>query len=605
MSPAENSTNGTGQANTGLIAYFAGNPVAVNLLLVLFFVGGIISGLQLAVQYFPDIEARQVNVIAEYPGASPAEVEADINRRIEEAVVGLAGVERVVGKATEGRGHLAVHVADFSDPDDVLERVQSAIIGIERFPPAGAERPEVELWQPAPEVMSLVVTSSEHGENRLRIVAEALRDELLELPSVSQVTLRGTRAREISIELSEEELRRNDLSIAALTGAVRSESLNLTMGEIRTQSGGVVLHIVAKREIGKEFENIPLITKLDGTIVRLGDVAVVRDSFADEDLASLINEEGAIFVHIDATEEQSVVAIADEVRALLANFATPDGFAVQIWKDSASPVVDRLLNLVNSGILGAILVFICLLLVFDLRVAWWISVGIPLSFIGALLFFGPADQSLNIGTLFGFFLLIGIVVDDAVVVGESIAAERERGLRGLDAAVSGAQAVVGPGHDRRLDDNSGLHSVLFHHGTHLSDRQRFPVHRHGRAACFAPRIVLHTSGTPVEGQTMEPVAVERHPASNARPTRRLARQRRGAGGRTCSAQSVDDANNRRSGLCRIDRLAADRDGPGHLFRQHVHPNRRHRSRSADAGRHAIRGNAGPRTGLRGRRSRDQ
>ena len=444
MSPSENNANGSSHANTGLIAYFAGNPVAVNLLLALFLAGGIISGLQLAVQYFPDIEARQVDVVAEYPGASPEEVEEDINRRIEEAVVGLAGVDRVVGKATEGQGLLAIHVADFADPDDVLERVQSAIIGIERFPPAGAERPEVELWQPAPEVVSLVVTSSEHGENRLRIVAEAVRDELLELPSVSQVTLRGTRDREISIELSEEELRRHDLSIAMLTRSVRSESLNLTMGEIRTQSGGVVLHIVAKREIGKEFENIPLITKLDGTIVRLGDVAVVRDGFADEDLASFINGEEAIFVHIDATEEQSVVAIAEEVQGLLAEFPAPDGFSVRIWKDSASPVVDRLFKLVNNGVLGAMLVFICLLLVFDLRVAWWIAVGIPLSFIGALLFFGPADQSLNLGTLFGFFLLIGIVVDDAVVVGESIAAERERGLRGIEAAVSGARAVVGP-----------------------------------------------------------------------------------------------------------------------------------------------------------------
>ena len=428
----------------GPIAWFAGNPVAANLLMLFFIVGGLISGAHLAVQHFPPIDPRTVTVTVPFPGASPQEVEEDVNRRIEESVIGLAGVERVVGTASESLGRISIELSTFADATSVLNDVQTAVDAIENFPPVTADQPEVELRQPALEVMTLAVSSAAVSEHELRVAAENVRDELLELPSISQVKLKGTRDREISIELSEEELRRHNLTFNEISNAVQRASLNLTFGELRTDAGGVVLQTVSKRRFGEEFKDIPLITRLDGTIVTLGDVAEIRDGFVDEDIVTRFNGRPAVLVRVDATEAQSVVGVAGEIKSWLAGYNPPRNVTVSIWNDRAQPSLDRLSEIIRNGVIGALLVFLSLVLLFDLRIATWVTVGIPLSFIGSLLFFAPADLTLNMGTIFGFFLMVGIVVDDAVVVGESIAAERERGKRSLDAAISGARAVVGP-----------------------------------------------------------------------------------------------------------------------------------------------------------------
>ena len=429
---------------TGLIAYFAGNPVAANLLMLFLIVGGIISGRQLAVQYLPELDLRTVVVTVSAPGASPREVEKDINRRVEESVIGLPGVGRVVGSAAEGLGTVRIEMAPFARSGTVLDDVRNAVDAIENFPPRNAEQPEVELSRASLEVMTLAVSSVRLTENELRLAAEDVRAELLRLPSISQVTLGGSRDREITIELSEEELRRHDISFATIARIVKRASVNVTFGELRTNAGGMVLQTVAKREVGEEFETIPLITRLDGTIVKLGDVANIRDGFVDEDIVATVDGKPTVFVRIDAAAQQSIVDMSGEIKVWLPTYDAPGDFAVSIWNDRAQPALDRNSDILRRGIVGAMLVFVCLVLVFDLRFATWISVGIPLSFVGSLLFFGPADMTLNLGTMFGFFLLIGIVVDDAVVVGESIVAERERGKIGVDAAVSGARAMVGP-----------------------------------------------------------------------------------------------------------------------------------------------------------------
>ena len=428
----------------GPIAWFAGNPVAAKLLMLFLIVGGIIAGAHLAVQHYPPIDPRKVTVTVPFPGASPQEVEEDVNRRIEESVIGLAGVERVVGTATEGLGRISIELSTFADATSVLNDVRAAVDGIENFPPVTAEHPEVELPQLIHEVMTLAVSSTTVPEDALRRAAENLRDELMELPAISQVKLKGTRDREISIELSEEELRRHNLTFNEVSNAAQRASVNLTFGELRTDAGGVVLYTASKRRFGEEFEDIPLLTKLDGTIVTLGDVAEIRDGFVDEDVVTRFNGRPTVLVRVDASETQSVVDMARDIKRWLAGYDPPRDVTVGIWSDRAQPSLDRLSAIVRNGVIGAVLVFLTLVLLFDLRVATWVTVGIPLSFIGSLLFFAPADLTLNVGTVFGFFLMVGIVVDDAVVVGESIAAERERGKRSLDAAISGARAVVGP-----------------------------------------------------------------------------------------------------------------------------------------------------------------
>ena len=327
----------TDPAGKGLIGYFAGNPVAANLLMVVFIVGGIASGFGVAVQNFPEIDLRVISVTVRSPGSSSQEVEQDINRRVEESVIGLAGVERVVATANEGWGRTRIELATFADKNDVLNDVRTAVDAIENFPPLNAERPEIELARLSIEAMTLVVSSSVVDENELRLAAENVRSELLGLPSVSQVTLRGTRDREIAIELSEEELRRNDLSIVEVSNAVQRASLNLTFGELRTDAGGVVLHTVAKRSIGEEFEGIPLITRLNGTILTLGDVADVRDGFVDDDIVAEVDGTPAVFVRVDATGQQSLADLAGDIRNWLAGYDAPRDVAVGVWNDRAQP----------------------------------------------------------------------------------------------------------------------------------------------------------------------------------------------------------------------------------------------------------------------------
>ena len=383
------STTDTGSATQpcadvkpGPIAYFAGNPVAANLLMLFFLLGGIISGAHLAIQHFPEIDLRTVSVTVPFPGASPREVEEDVNRRIEESIVGLPGVERVVSTAAEGLGRIDIELSTFADATSVLNDVQNAVDGIENFPPLTADQPEVELLVVALEVMTLAVSSAVVGENELRFAAESLRSELLELPAISQVQLKGTRDREISIELSEEELRRHNLSFNQISNIVQRASLNLTFGELRTEAGGFILHTISKRRFGEEFEDIPLLTRLNGTIVTLGEVAEIRDAFVDEEVVTRVNGQPAVLVRIDSTEQQSIVRMAREIDAWLESYTTPPGIAVTVWSDKAQPAVDRLAGIIRNALIGTILVFVCLVLVFDLRVATWITVGIPLSFIG-------------------------------------------------------------------------------------------------------------------------------------------------------------------------------------------------------------------------------
>ncbi len=428
----------------GPIAWFAANRAAANLLMVFLIVAGAIAGSQLVVQNFPEFDARRIAVKIPSPGASPREVQEDIVRRVEEAIVGISGVSRVVSTAKQGIGLIDVELETFADDEAVLNDVKGAIDTIENFPPPNAEQPEVSLLRWRNDVVTVAVSSGSATEGDLRLAAENLRDFLLALPAVSHIQLQGARDREITIELSEEELRRNDLTIGDIRQAIRRASLNLTFGELRTDAGGVVLQVVAKRKYSDEFKDIPLITLLDGTVVSLGDIARIRDGFVDENIVTEIDGAPAVFLRISATGRQSTKEVRNAVIGFLDGYSPPGAVAVQVWEDKVDVTVERLTRILGNAVIGAVLVFLCLVAVFDLRVAFWTAFGIPLAFIGSLVFFAPADMTLNMGTLFAFFLMVGIVVDDAVVVGESIATERSRGGSALAAAISGARAVVGP-----------------------------------------------------------------------------------------------------------------------------------------------------------------
>jgi len=426
------------------IAYFVGNPVAANLLMAFFLVAGIVSGTRIAVEATPELDLRTVTVTVRSPGSSPREVEEDIVRRVEESVIGFQGVDRVVATATEGVATINIELTTFANADKVLDDVKQAVDALENFPPLNAEQPDVELAETNDPVLTLAVTSDVLNEDALRRAAENVRRELLQLPGTSRVNMYGTRDREIAIELNEEALRRHNLTLQEVANSVRRASLNLTFGELQTEAGGVVLHTISKRTTGPEFAGIPLITRADGTIVTLGDVADIRDAFVDREVIAKVDGVPAVFVRVAHTRGQSLTRADKEIRDWLVGYQAPRDVSIFVWDDRAEPNRDRLARLGQTSIIGVILVFLLLMLVFDLRAAVWITLGIPFSIVGSLIFFGPANLSMNLGTLTAMFLMIGLVVDDALVVGEGIAAARERGLGPLAAAVEGARSVVSP-----------------------------------------------------------------------------------------------------------------------------------------------------------------
>ena len=427
-----------------MIEYFANNRVAANVLMLLLLGGGLLATNNLTFERLPAYDPRSVTVTVPYPGAAPNVVEEDITRRIEESVSGVVGVRRVLSTAGEGVGVVTVELETFADADEVQNAVRTAVERIENFPPLNADEPEIQRAEAIRNVVTLAVASASANEHDLRLDAEALRDALLALPSVAFVSLSGARDREIQIEVSEEALRRHGLTIGGVANLLRQSSFNVTGGQLRTDAGDVLISTFAKRSRAQEFEDIVLVAQPNGAVVRLRDVATVREGFVEEDLVNEVDGRPTIFVRVDAQSGQSLQEIARDVRQFVASYAASPGTSVSLWHDETTFIVDRISTVTANGVIGVVLVFLVLLLIFDLRIALWIAMGIPISFLGSLVFFDATGMSVNVLTMFAFFVVTGIVVDDAVVVGESIARQRELGLSGAAASIAGVRAVAGP-----------------------------------------------------------------------------------------------------------------------------------------------------------------
>ena len=448
----------------GMVPYFAHNPVAANLLMTLMLAGGLLAGLQLTSQVFPTVDPGIVTVSVPYPGATPTEVEEGITRRVEEAVFGIDGVERVLSSATENMGTVTIELKDFVDDKRVRDDVEAAVDRLADFPPEDAEQAEVVRSERADDVMTLVV-SSELSELELLRGAEALEEALLALPNVTLVSLMGARDYEVSIEVREEALRRYDLTIAQVANAVRFSSLNLSSGELRTEAGDLLLRTNTKRVRGEQFEDIVLRAAPDGGILRLGDVATVRDGFVDVDLVNTYNGRRSVFVRVQKSAAEDMLTVAAEIKDMLASYQPPPSIDVEMWEDGTEALESRLNLLLRNGVLGFALVFLFLVVMLDLRLAMWVAMGVPISFFGAFLFFDFFDVNINMVSLFALIIVLGIVVDDAVVVGENIVAEQEGGLAGIKGAIAGCLGVRSPVTVGVLTTMAAFAPLLFVTGT--------------------------------------------------------------------------------------------------------------------------------------------
>ncbi|MFT6437063.1 MAG: multidrug efflux pump subunit AcrB [Candidatus Azotimanducaceae bacterium] len=448
----------------GIVAYFARNPVAGNLLMVILLVGGLLAAIGLTAQVFPTIDPGTVTISVAYPGATPTEVEEGITRRVEEAVFGIDGVDRVISRASENLGSVTLELKDFVDADKVRDDAEAAVQQLIDFPPEDAEQAKIVRAETLTDVLTIVV-SSELGERELRRGAEAIEEELLALPTVSLVSLIGAKDYEIAIEITADSLRRYDLTMSEVANTIRRSSINLSSGEIRAQGGDLLLRTNTKGTTGASFENIVLRADTDGSVLRVSDVATVRDGFIDVDLVNQFNGRESLFVKVQKSETEDVLAIAEEIKIFLAGYSPPPGIEVSVWNDQTEILQDRIGLLLRNGLLGFALVFLFLVIMLDLRLALWVAMGVPISFLGAFLFFDAFDININMMSLFALIIVLGIVVDDAVVVGENIIAEQEQGKVGMEAAMDGVNGVFGPVMVGVLTTMAAFAPLLFVTGT--------------------------------------------------------------------------------------------------------------------------------------------
>jgi multidrug efflux pump subunit AcrB len=429
---------------SGVIGWFARNGVAANLLMVFIVVWGVLAVTGTPIEVFPSMETLSIAVTVPYLGAAPEEVEQGVCLRVEEAVQDLEGVDTVRSTAAEGVGTVVIELESGAEPREVLDEVKSRIDAITTFP----EETEKPIIQEAL-IRRRVITVAVYGdveERALKAVAEQVREGLAELPDITQVELDAVRPYEISIEVSEDTLRQYGLTFDEVVLAVRRSSLDLPGGAVRAREGEILLRTMGQAYRGTEYRDIVLRARPDGSRLVLGDIARVTDGFAETDVTSRFDGQSVALVQIYRVGDQSALRISRQVKEFVAerSAALPPGLRMTTWLDDSVPLQDRLRVLLESGRLGLLLVFLVLALFLKLRLALWVSVGIAVSFMGALAVLPYVDVTINVMSLFAFILVLGIVVDDAIVVGENIYRHFEMGKRGMRAAVDGARQVATP-----------------------------------------------------------------------------------------------------------------------------------------------------------------
>lgn len=427
-----------------IIAWFVGHGVAANVLMMAVVVGGALSLFSVKREIFPETSPPIVRVSVPYPGAAPEEVEAGIVLRIEEAVQDIAGVKEIRGIAAEGSGTVTVELSRGADAQRVLNDVKSRVDAITSFPDE-AEEPIVEQPVIRSEVLTVAI-SGPASERVLRRLAENVRDDLLDMAGITQVELAAVRPYEISIEVSQDALRRYGLTFAQVAAAVRQASLRLPGGNIETRTGEILLRVEEQAYRGEEFARLPLLTTPEGGRLRIGDVATVRDAFEDTNQSARFDGEPTALVRIFRVGDQDAIDIAEKVKGYVAEqrAAMPNGITITTWLDTSRVLQSRIDLLVENGLWGFALVFAVLALFLRLSLAAWVAVGIPVSFLGAALLMPLFGLSVNMMSMFAFIVVLGIVVDDAIVVGESVYTQFEAKVAGREGAIEGTTTVSTP-----------------------------------------------------------------------------------------------------------------------------------------------------------------
>ncbi|MDP2487042.1 efflux RND transporter permease subunit [Pseudoalteromonas marina] len=428
-----------------MIAWFTKNHVAANLLLVTLLLSGLFSlSSKIPLEVFPSFETDMISVGVSLRGATPEDVEQGVTIRIEEAVQDLEGIKQIFSRSSEGSGSVTIEVESGYDPRELLADIKSRVDAINTFP-GDAEKPIVALAERKREVIAVTV-SSDYGEKETREYAETVRDQILRLPNVTQVELSGVRDYELAIEVSQDTLRQYNLSLAQISSAIANSSSDISAGNLKTEGGDVLISSKGQAYRKDEFASIVVKNQADGTIIRLGDIATIKDDFEETPVRTRFNGKQAAFIDVYRIGPQSAITVADDVKNYIEEqqATLPQGFKLSYWDDDSELVKSRIATLTSNALQGGILVLALLTLFLRPAIAFWVFIGIPVSFMGAFIAMPIFGVTLNIMSLFGFILVLGIVVDDAIVTGENVYTHLKTAKSGEQAAILGTQEVATP-----------------------------------------------------------------------------------------------------------------------------------------------------------------
>ncbi len=428
---------------TGPIAWMARNPVAANLLMAVVMVAGLVAVFELRKEVFPTFPTEIIRITVPYPGSAPTEVEEGILIKVEEALQDMEGIEEITAEAQENVGTILVQMKPGSKMAPALNDVTSRVNAIASFP-LDAEKPIIEEILAKVQTVNLTL-SGNLSEHELKQLADRVREDLLNTGAISQIDLVGVRDYEVAIELSDKTLQQYGLTFDQVVSLIRSKSGNLPGGNLRTDSGTITLRSQGQAYSGDEFRNIQLITRPDGTLLRLGDIAQVRDGFTEQPVLSRLNGENGARLTIYTIGDQDALEVSRIVEEYVTETQAelPDGVTINAWYDNSRILKGRIDLLLKNAAQGGLLVIIALSLFLRLSMAFWVILGVPFSFLGTMYVMGLPifDVSINVLSLFGFLLVLGIVVDDAIVTGESAYTYQEREKQGLDSIIHGVKRV--------------------------------------------------------------------------------------------------------------------------------------------------------------------
>jgi multidrug efflux pump subunit AcrB len=428
----------------GPLAWMVRHRVAPNLLMAVFIVGGLLMTGQIRQEVFPDFSSDTVIVQVPYPGASPSEVEQGVILAVEEEVQGIVGVDEVRSTAREGSGQVTAEVQQSADYQTVYQRVRQAVDSITTFP-EDAEEPEITSRAWRRDVLDMQIYGDVERDV-LRTAAERVRDRLIRHEGITQVALEGTRELRVLIDVPQESLRAYDLTLEEVRRIVADSALDRAGGSLETAKGEFLVRLKERKEWADQFARIPVVSSESGSIVRLGELARVQNGFADSDRAAWYNGQPAIGIEVFRVGNETPTGVSEAVHAVLPEVLNelPPQIDVAIQDDNSKIYQQRIDLLLKNGFIGLCLVLVLLSLFLEFKLAFWVTVGIPVAFVGTFLFLPAYGVSINMVSLFAFILALGIVVDDAIVAGENIYEHRRRGLGAVQAAIFGARDIAVP-----------------------------------------------------------------------------------------------------------------------------------------------------------------